>query len=662
MVQSERTTEPRPPADGTGSTERAWQLVTAFSNALVQTLLVLLALSVSTASKLVLVGGILALTALTIFPGLLLRNAVWLRRAFPGWTSGLLVSLFRGAQRNVWRLLAAGVLITILVVLAVVPKDEPWRTCQIPDEITLLASDETAPVIRRAAGEFMAGKVDWWGCRQVNITVSGLRAGEARERLRDWTFPVQPASERTARQAPGARPDGWIADFAEEIDYVRRDESPAEGRTFGERTIVATSPLVIAASPALADDLTQGDWRPGGREWASLLRGKSGSRLQVLRTHPRASNVGLMAAAAAPLPDEDLSAKVRLSDDARDMMCRYAGSREASPMLLTEQQLHELNLGLSGAGPAPGGCADPATPGGPPSPVTWRASVPNEPPLTAVYPAGGHAMRYACVSKKWPDLKRPAVIKRTVEEFCDALREILPRYGFRDEGGRLALDRLPKRTSWLRPEAPVADWKPDVLALLHGLRAPLGEHVLVLVDVSGSMARNKVNDGRSRLEAAIQLAQLVVTSRGGDLTTGIETFFPGDGHAADLVPVLDGGKALADELGTVLEDYRAGSRPDPAMRPVLREVLTRMQRTGDPRDRRIVLVLTDGGNPGGLTADDLRGRDGVRLVMLSFDLHGCDTPPLPELRDRELMSCHDVSNDPEQTLDDAFNELRAATG
>ncbi|MGC5010212.1 VWA domain-containing protein [Streptosporangium sp. DT93] len=662
MAQSERTTESRPPADGTGPTERAWQLVTAFSNALVQTLLVLLALSVSTSSKLALVGAILGLTALTIFPGLLLRNAVWLRRAFPGWIGGLLESLFRGAQRNVWRLLATGVLVTVLVVLAVVPKDEPWRTCQIPDEITLLASGETAPVIRRAAGEFMARKVDWWGCRQVNLTVSGLRAGDARERLRDWTFPVQPSAGRTSGEAPGARPDGWISDFVEEIDYVRRGESPAQGRTFGERTVVATSPLVVAASPSLADDLTQGDWRPGVRAWASLLRGKSGSRLQVLRTHPRASNVGLMAAAAAPLPEEDLSAKVRLSDDARDVMCRYAGSREASPMLLTEQQLHELNLGLSGAGPAPGGCAAPAVPGGPPSPVTWRASVPDEPPLTAVYPAGGHAMRYACVSKRWLDLRRPAVIKRTVEEFCDALREILPRYGFRDERGRLALDRLPKRTSWLRPEAPVADWRPDVLALLHGLGAPLGERVLVVVDVSGSMARTKVNDGRSRLEAAIQLAQLVVTSRGGDRTTGIATFFPGDGHDVGLAPVRDGGKALAGKLGAILEDYRSGSRPDPAMRPVLRQALTRMKRTGDPQERRIVLVLTDGGNPGGLTADDLKGNDGVRLVMLSFDLHGCDTPPLPRLRDRELMSCHDVSTDPEQTLDDAFNELRAATG
>ncbi|GAA3024464.1 VWA domain-containing protein [Streptosporangium longisporum] len=659
MVQSEKTREPGPPADDTGPTNRAWQLVTGFSNALVQTLLVLLALSVSTTSKLVLIGSILALTALTVFPGVLLRNAAWLRRAFPGWISGRLESLFRVTQRNAWRFLTAGVLVTVLVVLAVVPKDEPWRTCQIPDEITLLASDETAPVIRRAAGEFMARKVDWWGCRQVNITVSGLRAGEARERLRDWTFPVQPTTERTAREAPGARPDGWIADFAEEIDYVRRDETPAEGRTFGERTVVATSPLVVAASPALADDLTQGDWRPGGRDWASLLRGKTGSRLQVLRTHPRASNVGLMAAAATPLPEEDLSAKTRLSDDTRDLMCRYAGSGEASPMLLTEQQLHELNLGLSGTGPAPGDCAAPGTVGGRPS--TTRPSALDE-PLTAVYPAGGHAMRYTCVSKKWPDLRRPLVITRTVEEFCGALREILPRYGFRDDRGRLALDRLPKRTSWLKAEARVADWRPDVLALLHELRTPLGEHVLVVVDVSGSMARNKVNDGRSRLEAAIQLAQLVVTSRGGDLTTGIATFFPGDGHAVDPAPVRDGGKALAGRLGTALEEYRTGSRPDPPMRPVLKEALARMEGTGDPEERRIVLVLTDGGNPAGLTAADLRGHGGVRLAMLSFDLHGCDTPPLPELRDRELLSCHDVSTDPEKTLDDAFNELRTATG
>ncbi|MFF3443025.1 VWA domain-containing protein [Streptosporangium sp. NPDC002721] len=673
MVNSEKTTESsgrtetaKTSADATGSAERAWQMVTAFSNALVQTLLVLLALSISTVSKVALVLGILALTALTIFPGHLLRSTAWLRRVIPERLYGALGVFSQWVRQDVWWLLSAGVLVTVVVTLAVVPKEEPWVTCRIPDEITFLASDETSPAIQRAAGEFTAGKVDWLGCRQVNINVSGLRADEVRDRLGDWTFPVQPATGRTAgltaRKPPGARPDGWVADSLQEIDYLDRgtDGMPA----FGERTVVATSPLVIAAREELAEELTEANRNPGDRDWADLLRERPGARQRVVRTHPLASNVGLMATAAAPGHVEGLSTRVRPGDNVRDVMCRYAGSLDTSPMVLTEQQFHELNVSLSGADPAlpaSGGCAVPGAGGGWPSPAPGSAGE-RPPRLTAVYPKGGHAMRYACVSKRWPDLRRPPAVERTVREFCDFLREALPRYGFRDADGRLNAGRLPAKAPWLRAAAPVAaSWKPDIPKLLYKLATPLADHVLVVVDVSGSMARNRVNDGRSRLEAAIQVAQLAVTSKRGERTTGIMTFFPDDDRGAALAPVGDEGKALADRLTAIRNAYRTGSRPDPPMRPVIRRALDQVRGIGAPEERKAVLVLTDGGDPRGLTGEDIGEHEGVRLLMLSFDLHGCGTSPLPELRDRGLMSCYDASTDPDQKLDDAFTELRAVT-
>ncbi|MEU3165511.1 VWA domain-containing protein [Streptosporangium sp. NPDC006930] len=671
MVNSEKSSKTPPSSDTAGSANRAWQMVTGFSNALIQTLLVLLALSISTASKVALVLGILALTTLTIFPGHLLKSTAWLRRVIPERSYGVLAMFSRWVRRDVWWLLSTGVLVTVLVALAVVPKEEPWVTCRVPDEITLLASAETSPVIQRAAGEFMAGKIDWWGCRQVNINVSGLRAGEARDRLGDWTFPVQPAvgpaAGRTARKPPGARPDGWIADSLQEIDYVDRNTDGVP--TFGERTVVATSPLVIAAPERLAEELTEANRKPGDRDWADLLRSRPGARQQVVRTHPLASNVGLMATAAAPGPSEGLSRKVRPGDTVRDVMCRYANSLDTSAMVMTEQQFHELDVALSGTAPAlsvPGGCALSGAGDGRPSPgsVSVPRSAGKKPPRPViVYPKGGHAMRYACVSKRWPDLRRPPAVEQTVEEFCDFLRETLPRYGFRDAEGRLDVQRLPVKAHRLRSDAPVAaNWKPDISRLLYKLTTPLADHVLVVVDVSGSMARNKVNDGRSRLEAAIQVAQVAVTSKRGERTTGIMTFFPDDGHAVPPAPVGDEGNALTGRLTAVQNAYRDGSRPDPPMRPIIEKALDRLERTGDPGERKVVLVLTDGGNPKGLTGEDIRGHDGVRLMMLSFDLHGCDTSPLPVLGDEGLMSCYDASTDPDQKLDDAFTELRAATG
>ncbi|MBG0830929.1 substrate-binding domain-containing protein [Planomonospora sp. ID67723] len=600
--------------------------------------------------KIVLICGIVGLTALTVVPEIPLGALNWLRRTVPRKLTALFDSFFRWVQKRVWWFLSSGILLTVGVLCFLLVRDPPWSPCRIPVEVTFAVSDETAPAVRRAADAFMEDKVNWWGCRGVNVNVSALPADGIRNRLHNWAFPVEPSGGRTPKTPPGARPDGWIADFPEEVDYVRGRRDPK--LTLGEPVTVATSPLVIAAPPGLADDLAGDDLRPGAHDWAYLLRPRSSTR-RVIRTYPLASNVGLVATAAGPA--EGLSEEVRPDDNVHEVMCRYPAGTTAPPVVMTEQQFHEVNLALSGtasASRAPDGCfAGLAT-----VPMAGKTPAGGPSPLTAVYPKGGHALHYICVPTLWSDLERPGSVRRAVEDFCGALRETLPRYGFRDHRGRLDTGSLPPGNGWLKREAPVAlDWKAPVISTLYRSRTRLAEHVLLLIDNSGSMG-NRTSGGGSRLMAAGRLAQFVVTGRRGEQTTGVRTFFPEDGHDSGPAAVTDEGKSLVERLDAVM-DVRP-SRPDPEMRSLIIDALDRMASIGGDQDRRVVLVLTDGGDPAGLTAEDLRKRGDVRLVMLSFTGKGCAKRPLPELRDKGLMSCYDASSDPERALDEVFDELR----
>ncbi|MBB5964425.1 substrate-binding domain-containing protein [Planomonospora venezuelensis] len=619
----------------------------------------LLALSVSTLWKAVLICGIVGLAVLTVVPEVPLGVLSWLRHTLPGKLAALFDAFFRWIQKRIWWFLSTGILLTVGVLCFLLARDPPWGPCRTPVEVTFAVSDETAPAVRRVADAFMRDEANWWGCRGVNVNVGALPADGIRNRLRDWTFPVEPSGGRTPRTPPGARPDGWLADLSEEVGYVRGRRDPK--LTFGEPVTVAVSPLVIAAPSGLADDLAGDDLRPGAHDWAYLLRPRSSTR-QVVRTYPLASNVGLATTAAAG-PAADLSGEVRPDDNVHEVMCRYPDSAAAPPVVMTEQQFHEINLALSGtasAPRAPDGCfTAPATvrmTAGRTGTAPASATADVLAPLTAVYPKGGHALRYTCVPVLWSDLDRPGSVRRTVEEFCDALREALPRYGFRDHRGRLDTGALPPGSGWLKSEAPVAlDWKAPVTSTIYQSRTRLADHVLLLVDNSGSMG-NRAADGGTRLTAAGRLAQFIVTSRRGERTTGVQTFFPEDGRGSGPAAVTDGGRSLVERLDAVM-DVRP-SRPDPEMRALVVDALDRMAAIGGGQDRRVVLVLTDGGDPEGLAASDLRGRDGVRLVVLSFTGRGCAKKPLPELQEKGLMSCYDASSDPERALDEVFDELR----
>ncbi|GAA5079728.1 hypothetical protein HNP84_000816 [Thermocatellispora tengchongensis] len=573
-----------------------------------------------------------------------------LARAFLALAGGA-AGLFKGAPRRAG---AASAAVVLAAGGALLYTHNPWASCPIPREIPVTASSETAPAVRLIGEAYGRDSADWRGCRTAHVTVT---APESAEELRarfagGWNG-----------EAPGPRPVLWVADSPAEVEQVRR----AEPVTLGRATTVATSPLVLAVPRATVDSAA--DPRPGRLDWAKLINGVSSSR-SVVRTYARTSNTGLLATtgmygtlggdARAP---ERATLEARVSrdagpaEDAHDVMCRYLRADDGPAgripaMILTEQQLYEFNRARAGAGGGAWTGADCPAPA--PAPGTV-------PPLYPLYPAGGHALSYQCVPVTWPD--RPELgddLGGLLAGLCDRLARDLPGLGFRDADGDLP--RLDHAEGLARDAAVTPGWPPEIdTALAQAGTAVFGDHVLMALDVSGSMS-NKLDTAGSRLRAATDVARELVTHMRGRLTTGLWTFPSGPGgpdapHAEAVPPefVRDDGARLLALLDPIA---LAGPHPDGSLRELVRDGIAALR---GKDGRRVLVILTDGGRPDGLSAADLADHEGTEVVVLAFGGAGCGKPAIAGLATDGLLTCYQVDGTPP---DEALSTIRTdrATG
>lgn len=538
----------------------------------------------------------------------------------------------------------------------------PWNTCPVPHELRVAASGETAPAIVRAAEKIVRDTADWRGCRTLNVTVIPHDSAEAlRRKLKnDWTA--------LASQAPGPRPDVWIADSAAEIAEVR----PALA---GDPVIVATSPLVLAAPADTINLIAGGQRDPGDLTWQQLINGVRSGRA-VLRPHPLTSNVGLLVAVAlderlageARKPERDMlearvSRDVGPADDIHDVMCEYVDATDDAlggrvpAIIMSEQQLHEFNRARMATG-------DDVEAG------AWRRADCPEPErnagplpyLHALYPEGGHSLVYMCVPLSWAENPTPSVLSPLIDDFCARLATGLPALGFRDADGTLAgSDHIEP----LNPNAPVrTDWPAQISATLGNAARPLlGDHVLVAVDVSGSMG-NSLRTRGLRIGAATETARVIVADMHGRLTTGLWTYPTAPGGLAalhqvisPLGPVNDDGADLLRKLDAIEHD---GDRPDGSLRTLIRSGIGTLAREDG---RRVMVILTDGGNADGLSAGDLADRGDIEILILTFGGRGCAVPAIAALAQRGELRCHVVDGSPpDQVLSEIWTEIFAAEG
>lgn len=538
----------------------------------------------------------------------------------------------------------------------------PWTSCAIAWEVRLAASSETAPAVQHAAETFMRGTADWRGCRTANITIIAPdSASELRRRLASgWNA--------TPPHTPGPRPVLWIADSPAEVTQIRAVSSARISRV----TTVATSPLVIAMPQATAELITSGLDEPGAFTWAQLINGVRSPRA-VLRTHPRTSNVGLLATVGLEesLPGEDKQAErdalearigggVGWAEDVHDVMCRFLDADDASgdrvpAFIMSEQQLYEFNMARSGTGTGSWTRADCARAAIRPGPV---------PRLRPLYPSGTDGRHvpgliYQCVPLDWADQPTPPAVSEIVRAFCDHLATALTRLGFRDADGRLpALDSAAE----LAADAAVApEWPSDITGALARAAVPrLGDHVLLAVDVSGSMS-NSLNTGGDRLRAATDTAKTLVAHMPGALTTGLWTYPAANPEATHevLAPpaqVTDGGAALAALLDPV---RLATNRMDRSLSRLVRAGVAEL---AGKDGHRVLVVLTDGG---GADFDEfpLTEDSGVEIVLLTFGGRGCNHPGLAEGAPQDGLVCYPVDGaPPDHAVSSLRTYLTAAAG
>jgi hypothetical protein len=172
-------------------------------------------------------------------------------------------------HRKPWKPPWARLGLTVLLLLAgaantfaAVPPDEP--PCPTPVQLNVLTSAEKEEAVNRQAAEFenASRRFNPQGCKGVSVLVTrGSSDREAAEALgRGWA-----ADEDFTNQ--GAEPHVWLPDASFEVDAVADNLSrnPGVAVRLDHRPSIAKSPVVLGASPELAEDIHEPDrefhWR-----------------------------------------------------------------------------------------------------------------------------------------------------------------------------------------------------------------------------------------------------------------------------------------------------------------------------------------------------------------------------------------------------------------
>ncbi|MDF5752393.1 vWA domain-containing protein [Spongiactinospora sp. TRM90649] len=568
-------------------------------------------------------------------PGLLGRAA-----AVPMHALGRVFTAVAVLSGSTARVTVSAVLLAAAVPVGLFVTHSPWSACPVPREMRVAASAETAPAIQAAAAEFVRDTADWRGCRTAQVTVSAPgSADDLRTRLLNgWQ-----ASAAGPPTPPGPHPDLWIADSAAEVAEVRSQVRSL----IGTDTPVATSPLVVAVPAAVAELL--GGTKPGRFTWRELI-----SKLEpraVLRTHPETSNVGMLATAGMYTgierdPKERAALEARVSagvgwaETALDVMCRDLDVAPATmpAMVLSEQQLLEFNKARSGSASEVWDRPD-----------CQRAAEISQ--LRPLYPAGGHALTYRCVRVIWPG---GSGTDDPARDFCRRLPGYLARYGFRDTEGALP-DRLGDADELRRNAQVSPGWRPKVADTVDLAGRPiLGDHVLLAIDVSGSMD-GAIGQVGSRLAVATDTAQTIVSHMPGTQSTGLWVF-PSSavgGHAPQ-VPLGPSGEVEADLKRELAPTGLRTNLPDVPLRTVITDALADLRGLFG---RRVLVVFTDGGDTRGLGPGDFATRDGTEVVVLATN-NGCDLDAVSALEKHKDLRCYPLGDEPpEETLSKVVLDL-----
>jgi len=534
-----------------------------------------------------------------------------------------------------------------------------------------------AELAKNYSGRTVAGKC-------VDVLVKSKSSGAAMQALANgWNEAVD-----------GPRPDVWEPAASGWVNLLRQRLTSSDHSTIlpeGPQPSIANSPLVIAMPKPMAEALGWPAKGIGWRDLAALATDPQGwakyghpewGRFRLGKTNPNLSTAGLNATVgayyAATGTSSDLSAADLDKPDVRTFVkgveqsivhygdntltfltnLQRADDRGAALSYVSAVTVEENSLiGYNQGNPT----NDPAKRGQHPRPKV---------PVVALYPSDGTLNSdHPFTVLTWAD----DLHKQIAADFLGYLKSPEAQKHFADLGFR-SFDNKPgdqvTAENGVQPDAKINVIHlpgPPVLDKLLKSWSDLRKNanVLLVVDVSGSMADDVSGTGKNKMELAKQAATTALAQFSDTDRVGLWMFSTGLDNGKDyreLVPIGPVGQQgrrdqLRDRLGGLSPQGGTGLYDTSlAAYQYLREHL-------DPDAINAVVVLTDGQNadPGGIDLDNLLGNlrtetggETVRLFTIAYG-SDADQDILKQIAETTQAAEYDSSKP--DTIDQVFTAV-----
>ena len=483
-------------------------------------------------------------------------------------------------------------------------------------QLNVSASSEKAALLSDLAASYnQAGHSVNGSC--VAVTVTSNASGAAAEALAG-TWDVQ---------ANGPRPDVWTpASSSWAVLLRQRTTAQDKADLVPDSTpSIVQTPLVIAMPKPMAQVLGWPKKQLGWGDLLALSKDKRGwgayghaewGAFRLGKTNPNLSTSGLNATIAAYFAATGLSSDLTVKDVASTKAADYVRQLESSVVHYGDTTLTFME-NLYAAAQAGEGLTyisavtveeksvwdyNQGNPSGDPKTAGQRSKP--KVPLVAIYPKEGTLLSdspYLVLKASWVDAAKQAAAK----DFLTYLRQPAAQKRFTDAAFR-TFDGKPgpviNPDNGLLPQQHLTVISPPSPTVLDAISKSWTQlrkraRVLMVIDVSGSMADAVPAAGTSKLELAKSAALTAVGQLTGDDQLGLWTFSTpqqtGGDPWIDLVPI--------GPVRTVLPAYKTKVKAleasgGTALYATTRAAYQELQRSFDPTKINAVVLLTDGKN------------------------------------------------------------------
>ncbi len=483
-------------------------------------------------------------------------------------------------------------------------------------QVTVAASSEKAALLSELATEYNdEGRQVDGNC--VAVTVNSKASGGAAQALaRGWREDVD-----------GPLPTVWTPASSSWAVIVQQDLAAADKPDIipTSRDSIAQTPLVIAMPRPMAEALGWPDKQIGWRDLAELAKSPKGwaeknhpewGRFKLGKTNPYYSTSGLNATIASYYAATGLASDLTLKDLRNPKTQEFVRNLESSVVHYGDTSLTFLSNMANEAARGQGLTYVSAVtveeksvldynrgnPTG--NPATLGQEPPPSVPLAAVYPSDGTLISdnpWLVLDATWVSPEQ----KAAAADFLQWVREPDQQRRFTEAGFR-TFEGVPGDV--IRPEdgmlpagakTVLSPPAPNVLAALQQSWDTLRKraHVLMVMDVSGSMGEPVPSAGANKLQLAQQAAIGALDGFAPDDQVGLWVFSTGQGDNGEpyrqLVPIgpaKDTVPVMKRDIAELLADGGTG------LYATLREAQKESLKTLDTERINAIVLLSDGRN------------------------------------------------------------------